>query len=164
MPIHPLLLKSKIQRSFLLSLMTLWVLSMAPTSHVPLQPPIVMCQGTARVRSHKTALPRVPSIFVSHIFYLVGKDLRMILRFSMTPVKLIFTSQMGSTTLQMLALHRQMCCLSLIETCGTICVNGKVPVIGNKFMIFSYYVSLTFFFFKSTQRQRVVQFTSHIGS
>src|SRR5229473_5170142 len=86
-----------------------------------------MQQGTARVCSLKTALPCVPLIFASRIFCLVGRDLRLILRFSITPVEMISTSQGRGFILQMPALPHQMHCLSLIETCGTICLNGIVP-------------------------------------
>jgi hypothetical protein len=48
----------------------------------------------------------------------------MTLQFSMTPAKLISTSQTGGITLQMLAKARQTCCWSLIEMCGTICVTS----------------------------------------
>ena len=100
---------------------------MAPTSavHHPLQ--TMIRQGTAKVYSHKTALPCVPLIFVSHIFCPVGRDPHMTLRFSMTPVKPIFTFQVEGITLQTLALPHQMRCLSLIEACGTIYLSGIRP-------------------------------------
>src|SRR5712692_1667219 len=99
---------------------------MAPTSVAPHPPQAVMQQGTARVCSHKIALPCAPLISASHIFCPVGRDLCTILHFSMTPVELIFTSQVGSITLQMLALLHQTRCWSLIAMCGIICLNGVV--------------------------------------
>src|SRR6266566_1357105 len=100
---------------------------MAPTSTVPHPLQTVMHQGTARVCPHKTALLRVPLIFTSRIFYPVGRGLHMTLRFIMMPAELIFTSQVGGITLQMLVLPRQIHCLSLIEACSTTCPNGIVP-------------------------------------
>ncbi len=84
-------------------------------------------RGTARVYSLKTALPHVPLIFASCIFCLVGRDLWLILHFSITPIEMISTSWGRGFILQMLALPHQMCYLSLIETCGTICLNGIMP-------------------------------------
>ena len=60
----------------------------------------------------------------------------MTLRFIMMPAELIFTSQVGGITLQMLVLPRQIHCLSLIEVCGTTCPNGIVPI-KCKLFIFS---------------------------
>jgi hypothetical protein len=76
------------------------------------------------VWSCKTALSHVPSIFASHVSCLVGTDPQWTRHFSVRPAELIFTSQRGGITLQMLALPHQMRCLSLIETCGTICLSG----------------------------------------
>ena len=61
----------------------------------------------------------------------------MTLRFFMMPAELIFTSQVGGIILQMLDSHHQMCCLYLIEVCGTICLNGIVPR-KRKLFIFSF--------------------------
>jgi hypothetical protein len=72
---------------------------MAPTSAVLHPPRIVMHQETARVCSRKTASLRVPLIFASYIFCLVGRGLCMTLRFSMTPDELIFTSHLGGTVI-----------------------------------------------------------------
>jgi hypothetical protein len=55
-------------------------------------------------------------------------------RFSMTPAELTFKSQKGDITLQMPALHRQTRCLSLIETCGTIWLNGVVLIMRKSFI------------------------------
>jgi hypothetical protein len=63
----------------------------------------------------------------------------MTLQFSITPAKLISTSQTGGITLQMLAMARQTCCLSLIEMCGTICLNGVVPKTRKLFIFSSYF-------------------------
>jgi hypothetical protein len=78
-----------------------------------------MRQGTARVYSHKTALPRVPLTFASHIFCPVGRDPQLTLRFFNPPMEVISSSQRGSITLQMPGLPRQIRYLSLIEVCGT---------------------------------------------
>src|SRR6267154_3339689 len=110
---------------------------MAPTSAVPHLLRSVISQGTARVSSHKTALLRVPLIFASLIFCPVGRDHLMTLRFFITPAELIFTSQVGGIILQMLDSHHQMCCLYLIEVCGTIWLNGIVPR-KRKLFIFSF--------------------------
>ena len=59
----------------------------------------------------------------------------MIRHFSMTPAKLIFTFQKGGITLQTLALARQRRCLSLIEMCDTICLNGIAPRIRKMFVL-----------------------------
>src|SRR5258707_15537888 len=109
---------------------------MAPTSVAPHPLQAMMRQGTARVCSHKIALLCASLISASHIFCPVGRDLCTILRFSMMPVELIFTSQVGSITLQMLALLHQTRCWSLITMCGIICLNG---VVGKKrtLLIFS---------------------------
>src|SRR5258707_3027156 len=87
----------------------------------------MMRQGTTRVCSLKTALPHVPLIFTSHVFCLVGSDLWLILCFSITPIKMISTCRGRGFILQMPALPHQMCCLSLIEMCATICLNAIVP-------------------------------------
>ena len=58
----------------------------------------------------------------------------MILCFFMMPGILIFTSQVGGIISRMLALPRQTRCLSLIEACGTICLNGVVPEMRKLFI------------------------------
>ena len=87
----------------------------------------MMWQGTTRVYSLKTALLCVPLIFVSCIFYLVGRDQQQTLHFSIRPVKVTSTSQGGGITSQMLALPCQMHCWSPIAVCSTIYLNGIVP-------------------------------------
>ena len=77
-------------------------------------------------------------------FYPVGRGLHMTPPFFMTPNELIFTSQLEGITLQMLDLPRQMHCLSLIEACGTICLNGIVPRKCEPF-VSSEFFSLMFF-------------------
>ena len=55
------------------------------------------------------------------------------------------TSQGGGITLQMLVLPPQMCFLSLIEVCGTICLNGGMATISKKFLLlFIFSLTLSF--------------------
>src|SRR6266566_184751 len=108
---------------------------MAPTSAVPYLLQIVVRQGTARACSHKTALPHAPLIFALPIFCPVGRGPHTTLRFTMTPAELISTSQRGGITLQMLALACPRHCLSLIEMCGTIYLNGVVLRIRKLFIL-----------------------------
>ena len=136
MLIHPLPPKYEIHPSFSPSSITLWVLLMAPTSSAMHLLQTVMQQGTARAYSLKTALLHVPLIFVSCIFYLVGRDQWQTLHFSIRPVKVTSTSQGGGITLQMLALPCWMCCWSPIAVCGTIYLNGIMPR-KHKWYVFS---------------------------
>ena len=136
MLIHPLPPKYEIYPSFSPSSITLWVLLMAPTSSAMHLLQTVMQQGTARAYSLKTALLHVPLIFVSCIFYLVGRDQWQTLHFSIRPVKVTSTSQGGGITLQMLALPCWMCCWSSIAVCGTIYLNGIMPR-KHKWYVFS---------------------------
>ena len=110
MLIHPLTPKYEIYPSFTPSSIMLWVLLMAPTSNAMHLPQTMMWQGTTRAYSLKTALLHAPLIFISCIFYLVGRDQWQTLCFSIRPVKVTSTSQGGGITLQMLALPYQMCC------------------------------------------------------
>ena len=71
--------------------------------------------------------------------------------FFMTPDESIFTSQLEGITLQMPDLPRQMHCLSLIEACGTICLNGIVPRKREPF-VSSEFFSLMFFQVHATPR------------
>jgi hypothetical protein len=109
---------------------------MAPISAALRLPQTVVQLGIARVYSHKIALRHVPLIFASHIFCPVGRDPQLTQRFSLMPIRLTFTSQMGGIILQMLASPCQMCCLSPIKVCGTICWNG-VEVMKHKLSIFT---------------------------
>ncbi len=133
---------------------------MAPTSAARHLPQTLICQGTARVCPLKTALLHVPLIFASHTFCLVGRDPHMIPFFSMMPIEPISTSQGIGITLQMLALPRQMRCLSLIETCGTICRNGIVPIMHKWVSLIKVLTNVSS---KSTQPQGTVQSVSCIG-
>ena len=101
---------------------------MAPTSAALHPPQTVIQQEIARVYSHRTASLHVPSTFASRIFCPVGRGPQMTRCFSRMPVDLTSTSQMGSITLQTLALPHQMHCSSPIEMCGTICQNGVLAI------------------------------------
>ena len=103
-----------------------------PASHPP---KTMMYQGTTRVPSLKTALSHAPLTFASCMFCPVGKDSYMTLHFTMMPISMISTSQGGGITLQMLVLPPQMCFLSLIKACGTICLNGGMATISKKFLL-----------------------------
>ena len=104
---------------------------------------------------HKTVLLHVPLIFASHIFFLVGRTPQLAPHFSLMPFQLIFLSQEGDITLQMLVLPHQRNCLSPIKMCYTICLNGIKPR-KCKFFFFCQNFSLTFFQVHATLRSCLI--------
>ena len=103
-----------------------------------------MRQGTARVWSHKTALPRVLSISASPISGPVGGVPHMTQPFLTMPAKVIFTFQRGGFTLQMLALPRRRHYSFLIEAYGTTYLNGRVLTLWRKLYFSLKFLTMTF--------------------
>jgi hypothetical protein len=126
MLIRPFLPRFGTHPGFIPSSMVFWVLLIALTSAAP-HP--LKTQTVTRVCRHKAALLHVPLIFASRISCPTGRGT---LHFSTRPAELIFTSQRGGITLQMLVLPRQMCCLSLIEMWSTI----RLPRERKSFVLF----------------------------